>query len=44
MKTQWIESECDFCCGEGYDDGEICENCNGTGVIKELNVTKQQEK
>ncbi len=52
MKTEWIEIECDFCHGEGYDEDSLttkdgvntanyCENCDGYGVIFELNLKSE---
>jgi DnaJ-class molecular chaperone len=54
MKTEWIEKECEFCNGEGYDEDSLtekngiitthcCENCDGYGVVFELK-TKEQNK
>lgn len=51
-KAKWIEIECEFCDGEGYDEDSLitkdgvntanyCENCNGEGVIFELNIKSE---
>ena len=53
MNTEWIEIECDFCHGEGYDEDSltikdgintenVCGNCNGAGVIFELNLNQNK--
>ena len=52
VKAMWIEIECDFCRGEGYDEdsltakdgvntANVCGNCNGAGVIFELNLKSE---
>jgi DnaJ-class molecular chaperone len=49
MNAKWIESECEFCNGEGYDEDSLtekngvittnyCENCDGHGVVFELEL------
>jgi DnaJ-class molecular chaperone len=46
-EVEWIESDCEFCNGEGYDEDSLqvvggvnrtkyCENCDGYGVVFEL--------
>ena len=53
METEWIEIECDFCRGEGYDEdsltrkdgvntANVCANCDGSGVIFELTIKSEQ--
>lgn len=52
MEAKWIEIECDFCHGEGYDEDSLttkdgvntsnrCENCDGYGVIFELTIKSE---